>query len=110
MYRRTLPPTALFWHQFGFAIVVLSIGVSWNVSKTKVLELEVAEYKVKTNSALSKVKKVSHTLEKCAEYLPMTNEERIKIEQDLKQSNKVIEEVGSIVDAEVKSLTKPHEH
>lgn len=52
MARLNSAPTPMFWNCVGFAIAVLSIGASWSISRAKILELEMAEYKLKTGSAV----------------------------------------------------------
>ena len=107
MVRRSMTPTNWFWNQLGFAIATLSVGVSISVSQSRTFELELAEYKIKTNSALARVKEVSDTLEKSAELLPIAEPKRQEIEKDLAESSAVLEEVEEEIDQEYKDLIHP---
>ncbi len=95
-----------FWNQLGFAIAVLSIGTSWSISRAKVFELELAQYKLAVGGALLDVQKVSDTLEKSAERLPIAPAKKAAIKQQLSESNAVINQVQAEVNQSTKQLTE----
>ncbi len=95
-----------FWNQLGFAIAVLSIGTSWSISRAKVFELELAQYKLAVGGALFDVQKVSDTLEKSAERLAIAPAKKAAIKQQLSESNAVIDQVQAEVSEETKQLTE----
>ena len=73
------------------ALVIMSLGMSWNLSKTKEFEIELANYKLKTGSAIADVQQVSDTLERNINLLPITNPKRQEIKQQLDQSDAKLE-------------------
>ena len=73
------------------AVVIMSLGMSWNLSKTKEFEIELANYKLKTGSAIADVQQVSDTLERNINLLPITNPKRQEIKQQLDQSDAKLE-------------------
>lgn len=78
-------PTAIFWNFTGFAIAILSCGVSWSLFNASNYKLEALNNKLEVNSAVEKVKEVSDTLEKSAGRLPVV--EKIKIQKQLDEVN-----------------------
>lgn len=89
-------PTSIFWNCVGMALVIMSVGMSWNLSKTKEFELELASYKFKTGSAIAEVQKVSDILERnVVDSLPITNPKRQEFKRQLNQSNLKLEAVAS---------------
>jgi hypothetical protein len=99
-------PTTLFWNCVGLAIVVMAFGMSWSITQTKAFELELAQYKLKTGTALTKVQKVSDTLETTTNQLPITAQKKEQIIDQLDQTNEVIEQATS----EVENLDELIEH
>lgn len=97
-------PTSMFWNFVGFAIATLSVGMSWSIIQTKVFELEVAQYKLKTGSAIHKVQKVSNTLEQAATTLPLPSKQKKRIKQLTNESTAVIENAQTVIEQEVKQL------
>ena len=97
-------PTPMFWNCVGLAIAIISIGTSWNISRTKTFELELAEYRLKTGSALNKVQKASDALEQSAKKLPLATQERVEIQQQLQQSNEIIERAEADIEKETDLL------
>jgi hypothetical protein len=100
-------PTAIFWNCVGISLVVLSVGMSWAITRTKVFELELAQYKLRTGNALTKVQKVSDTLEQSAKTLPIGSKKKQEIQKQLAESSAVIDEASSEVYDEVKELIEP---
>ncbi len=107
MARLNYYPTPCFWNCLGIAIAILSIGTSWNISRTKVFEMELAEYKLKTGSALSKVQKANDLTAENIETLPPTSPQRIEAEQDLQTSNKLLKEAEAQIQQETRELIEP---
>jgi hypothetical protein len=99
-------PTTLFWNCVGLAIVVMAFGMSWSITQTSAFELELAQYKLRTGTALTKVQKVSDTLETTANQLPITAQKKEQIIEQLDQSNEVIEQATSEVE-NLKKLIEP---
>ena len=97
-------PTPCFWNCIGIAIAILSIGGSINISRTKTLEIEMAQYKLKTGSAISKVQKVSDALEKSADNSAIAPQQKKEIEQQLSESNEILEQAVEQIDRETKQL------
>jgi hypothetical protein len=104
MVNRNYPqqPTAIFWNCVGISLVVVSIGMSWAITRTKVFELELAQYKLRTGNALSEIQQVSDTLETTANQLPITAQKKEQIIKQLDLTNEVIEQATS----EVENLEK----
>jgi hypothetical protein len=69
----------------------MSLGMSWNLSKTKEFELELASYKLKTGNAIADVQKVSDTLERSVDLLPLNNPKRQEFKRQLDQSEQKLE-------------------
>jgi hypothetical protein len=88
-------PTGTFWNCVGMALVIMSLGMSWNLSKTKQFEIELASYKLKTGSAIADVQKVSDTLERSVDELPLNNPKRQEFKRQLNQSEQELEAVAS---------------
>ena len=91
MVRANNSPTGTFWNCVGMALVIMSLGISWNLSKTKQFEIELASYKLKTGSAIADVQQVSDTLERSVENLPIANPKRQEFKRQLDQSNAMLE-------------------
>ena len=88
---------------------MLSVGASWSISQAKVYQLELAEYKLAVGGALNKVQKVSDTLEKSAQRLPIASPKREEIKQQIKESNAAIQQAQSEIDVEIEQLTEKDE-
>ncbi|MBW4535185.1 MAG: hypothetical protein KME09_14720 [Pleurocapsa minor HA4230-MV1] len=91
MVRVNSSPTGTFWNCVGIALVIMSLGMSWNLSKTKEFELELASYKLKTGNAIADVQKVSDTLERSVDLLPLNNPKRQEFKRQLDQSEQKLE-------------------
>jgi hypothetical protein len=100
-------PTNIFWNCVGISLVVISVGMAWAITRTKVFELELAQYKLRTGNALTKVQKVSDTLEQSAKTLPIAQSKKQEIQEQLAESSAVISEASSEVNSEVELLVKP---
>lgn len=99
-------PTTLFWNCVGLAIVVMAVGMSWSITRTSAFELELAQYKLRTGTALTKVQKVSDTLETTANQLPIGAKKKEQIIEQLDQTNKVLEQATN----EVEDIEQSIEH
>jgi uncharacterized coiled-coil DUF342 family protein len=75
------------------ALVIMSLGMSWNLSKTKQFEIELASYKLKTGSAIADVQKAVNATEKSVEQLPVVNKEVKQIKEQLNSTNAVLDTV-----------------
>ncbi|MCC0179882.1 hypothetical protein I4641_23375 [Waterburya agarophytonicola K14] len=104
MVRLNSSPTPCFWNCIGIAIAILSVGGAINISRTKTLEIELAQYKLKTSNAISKVQKVSNTLEKVSNTSPIATPKRREIEQQLSESNEILERAFEEIDQDTKQL------
>ncbi len=102
-----LQPTAMFWNCLGIAIAIMSVGTSWSISRAKVYQLELAQYKLAVGDALSDVKHVSDTLEQQTQSLPIPAAQKKEIQRSLSETNAVIESAEIEIDQEVKELTQP---
>lgn len=100
-------PTSMFWNCVGISLMVLSFGMSWAITRTKVFELELAQYKLRTGNAISKIQEVSDTLEKSAETLPIAPKQKQALQEQLAQGNAVIEKAQGEVNSEVELLIEP---
>ena len=76
MIRNT--PTPCFWNCTGIAISIVSVGVSWSLIRATNYKLEAANHKLEVSTAVSKVKRVSDTLNQSAELLPEVKKQEIK--------------------------------
>ncbi len=104
-----LNPTAMFWNCLGLAIAIMSIGTSWSISRAKVYQLQLAQYKLAVGDALSEVKHVSDQLEQKTQSLPLPVAQKRKIQRQLQETNAVIESAETAIDQEVKELTQPED-
>ena len=75
---RTSTPTPCFWNCTGMVIAIVSLGVSWSLIRATNYKLEAANHKLEVSTAVSKVKRVSDTLNQSAELLPETKKQEIK--------------------------------
>jgi hypothetical protein len=107
MVNRSNSPTEMFWNCVGISLVVISFGMSWTITRTKVFELELSQYKLRTGDALTKVQKVSDQIERSAKTLPIELGKKQALEKQLAESNAVIEEATDEVESEVKLLIEP---
>lgn len=105
--RNYFQPTSIFWNCVGVSLVVLSVGMSWAITRTKVFELELAQYKLRTGNALSEIQQVSNTLEQSAKTLPLAQPQKQEIQQQLAESSAVIDEAIGTVTDDVEQLVEP---
>jgi hypothetical protein len=91
MVRVNNSPTGTFWNCVGMALVIMSLGMSWNLSKTKQFEIELASYKLKTGDAIADVQKVSDTLERSVDLLPLNNPKRQEFKRQLDRSQQELD-------------------
>ena len=98
MVIRNASPTNYFWNCLGSALFVASIGLSISVARTETLQLELARYKLKTGSALTKVKKASEQLEQRTESLPIGIHEKQEIKQKIRDADRVLVEAENQIE------------
>jgi hypothetical protein len=98
MVRVNNSPTACFWNCVGCAIAVLSFGLSYSLSQAKTFEMELAQYKLKTGSAILEVQKVSDTLERSVDRLPMQSTKRQEIKQQLDRSSAALDQASTEIE------------
>jgi transcriptional regulator of heat shock response len=99
-------PTNIFWNCVGISLIVLSVGMAWAITRTKVFELELAQYKFRTGNAMSKIQEVSNTLEHSAKILPITAQKKEQIIEQLDLTNEVIEQATNEVE-DLEKLIEP---
>jgi hypothetical protein len=107
MVNRSSTPTPIFWNCVGLSLLMLSIGMSWAITRTKVFELELAQYKLRTGNAISKIQEVSNQIASSAETLPIASGQKQKIQKQLAESTAVIEQAKDEVNSEVELLIEP---
>jgi hypothetical protein len=98
MVRINNSPTACFWNCVGMAIAIMSIGLSVSLARSKTFEMQLAQYKLKTGSAILEVQKVSDTLEKNVDLLPITQGKRREIKQQLNQTSAVLDQASTEIE------------
>ena len=96
--------TPCFWNCTGLGIAILSIGMSINISRTKTMEFQLAEYKLKTTNAISEVQKAATHLEAAAEVAPLSLPAQRKIKRELSESNQTLTEAIDLVESETDKL------
>lgn len=79
-------PTTLFWNCTGIAIVVLSLGMSLSIAQTKTFELELAQYKLSTGEARSKINQVNDRVSK----LPISKSSKQQVKADLQAVKEIL--------------------
>ncbi len=105
MVRKSHSFSPLAWNFIGFGLMWFLIGNGWSVSRAKVYQLELAEYKLAVGSALSEVRKVSDTLERTAESsTAIAPHERYQIQQLTQKSTAVLEQVESDIEQSTEKL------
>lgn len=97
-------PTPCFWNCVGVGLTILSVGVSINISRTKTLEIELAQYKLKTGSAISKVREVTSDLEEVTQSTSIEDPRLKAIEQELSESNLILEQAEAEIERETDKL------
>lgn len=98
MVRVNNSPTGCFWNCVGVAIAVLSFGLSYSLARAKTFELELAQYKLKTGSAILEVQKASDTLERSVDRLPLTTAKRSEIKQQLDQTSAALDQASTEIE------------
>jgi|GEM_PF-2869552 len=97
-------PTSGFWNCTGLAIAILSTGVSWSLIRGNAVEMELAQYKLKTGSALYKVQKASDALEQSANSLHFADPQRKEIISEIEQSQEFLESAEAEIEQETEQL------
>jgi hypothetical protein len=91
-------PSVLFWNCAGLALLVFSVGASYSLSQAKAFELQLAQYKLTTGSAIAEVQAVSEQIRETTKQLPPKKAEQIK--QQLDESNAVLDEAQEEINEE----------
>ena len=99
-------PTPWFWNCVGISGVVVSIGTSWTLIRGNAVEMELAQYKLRTGAALSKVQKANQIIEDSVEELPVTSPKFEEAKKDLLKSNELLEEAQIQIDSSEQLLIK----
>lgn len=99
-------PTPCFWNFIGLSCVIVSIGTSWTLIRGNAVEMELAQYKLRTGTALSKVQKANELAQENIEILPIASPQRQEAEQDLLKSNELLEQAQSQIDESEKQIIK----
>ena len=105
MIKRTGTPTVMFWNFIGLSTVIVSIGTSWTLIRGNAVEMEFAQYKLKTGAALSKVQKANDLAKENIEILPVASPQRKEAEQDLLESNELLEQAQSQIEQSEKHIS-----
>lgn len=105
MNYRKMQPTNWFWNWLGIGLCAFLCGSGWSISRAKYYRIQLAQYKLAVGSALSKVEKVSDTLERSAQTSAIAPQEKRKIRELTQHSEAVIEQVESEIEAETSKLT-----
>lgn len=98
MARITGTPTPCFWNFVGASIFIGSIALGWTIIRGNAVEVEAANYKLRTNAAIVELKEVSSTLERSAASLPIATQKRKAIEQELSNVDAVLEDAEISID------------
>ncbi len=106
MVRQNSAPTLMFWNFLGLSLVVISVGASWTMIRGNAFELELAQYKLKTGATIANVQKVSDTLAKSADRLPIAPKQKTKIKQQISESKSQLEQAQADIYSDVKQLTE----
>lgn len=97
-----IPNLAWIFTSFGFMCFL--IGSGWSISRAKVYELELAQYKLAVGTALSKVEQVSTTLDDAAQKAAIATTEKEKIARLTDKSEAVILKARTDIDEETNKL------
>ena len=100
--------TPCFWNCTGIGIAILSIGISVNISRTKSLEFQLAQYKLKTTNVISNVRHVSSELEAVADDVPLKAEVKRALKKELQQSNQILDRADKELDRESDKLQEQY--
>lgn len=104
MVRNLRYPPAAAWNFVSFGLMVFLCGSGYSVSRAKVYQLELAEYKLQVGSALNDVKKVSDTLEKVSNSSTIAPVEKQKIRQLTKKSDRILDRVSADIEESTNKL------
>ncbi len=74
-------PTGIFWNFAGAALLVFSIGTSLSIVRANQLEIEAAQYKLKTTNALIKAQKASNQVAVSVEKQPIPKLKQAEIKK-----------------------------
>lgn len=100
MVRQQYEIPSLAWIFTSFGFMCFLIGSGWSISRAKVYELELAQYKLAVGTALSKVEQVSTTLDDAAQRAALAPAQKEKIARLTDKSEAVIEQVKSEINLE----------
>lgn len=99
-------PTPTFWNCVGISGVVVSLGTSWTLIRGNAVEMELAQYKLRTGAALSKVQRANRIIEDSVEDLPTASPKFQEAKEDLLKSNELLEEAQDQIDSSEQLLDK----
>lgn len=104
MVRRSIYPPAFAWDvlSLGLAIFLGCSGIS--IVRTDNYKIEHQQFKLEVGEAISKVRKVSDTLERTAETSAIADHEKYRIQQLTDKSTAVLEQVESEIEQETEKL------
>jgi hypothetical protein len=100
--QQTIPSLAWIFTSFGFMCFL--IGSGWSISRAKVYELELAQYKLAVGSVLTDVATVTDTLSSAAKQSAISPAQKQKIERLSSKSEAVIEQAELEIEQETMKL------
>jgi hypothetical protein len=104
MVRQKYEIPSLAWIFTSFGFMCFLIGSGWSISRAKVYELELAQYKLAVGTALSHVEKVSTTLDDAAQKAAIAPAQKEKIARLTDQSEAAIEQARTDIDKQTLKL------
>lgn len=104
MVRQPSQIPSLAWIFTSFGFMCFLIGSGWSISRAKVYELELAQYKLAVGSVLVDVATVSDTLDNAARSATIAPAEKQKIERLTDKTNTVINQARTDIDEETSKL------
>lgn len=101
----SIPNLAWIFTSFGFMCFL--IGSGWSISRAKVYELQLAQYKLAVGSVLNDVATVNDTLDKVAQSAAIPTAQKQKIERLTDRNKAVIDQAQADITAQTSSLIVP---
>lgn len=102
---QSIPNLAWIFTSFGFMCFL--IGSGWSISRAKVYELELAQYKLAVGTVLSDVATVNETLEQAAKNSKIAPAQKQKIERLTDRNKAVIDRAQVDLSAQTSTLIIP---
>lgn len=100
MARITNTPTPCFWNFVGASIFIGTLAVGYTIIRGNVVEMELAQYKLKTGSALNRVRRVVSNLEVETQTIPIAKTKKRAIADELSESNLILEQAQQEIEQE----------